>query len=52
MISELLHKAETSGLSGYESLHKRPIDWFIDLTCDGKLIGFSPTVSRGADSAG
>ena len=44
MISELLHKAETSGLSGYESLHKRSIEWFIDLTSDGKLIGFSPTV--------
>ena len=44
MIFELLHKAETSGLSGYESLHKRSIDWFIDLAPDSKLIGFSPTV--------
>ena len=44
MIFELLHNAETSGLKGYESLRKRSIDWFIDLTCDGKLIGFSPTV--------
>ena len=44
MIAELLRRAKASGLSGYESLRKRSIDWFIDLTCDGKLIGFSPTV--------
>ena len=44
MISELLHKAKISGLRGCESLRKRQIDWFIDLTNDGKLIGFSPTV--------
>ena len=44
MIFELLQKAESTGLEGCESLRKRSIDWFIDLSCDGTLTGFSPTV--------
>jgi len=44
MISELLRRAETSGLTGSESVRERPIHWFIDLDADGNLLGFSPTV--------
>ncbi len=44
MISELLQKADSSGLSGCSSLRQRDIHWFIDLDRDGNLLGFSPTV--------
>lgn len=44
MISELLRKAESSGLTGCDSRRVRPIHWFIDLDADGRLLGFSPTV--------
>jgi len=44
MISELLQKAVTAGLSGCSSLRGRDIHWLIDLDRDGKLLGFSPTV--------
>lgn len=44
MISELLHKAKTSGLSGCSSLRQRDIHWFIELDQNGNLLGFCPTV--------
>lgn len=44
MISELLRKAETSGLTGCESRRARPIHWLIDLDANGSFLFFSPTV--------
>lgn len=44
MITELLTKADASGLTGSESIRQRDVHWFIDLDNEGNLLGLSPTV--------
>ena len=45
VIAELLQLARINGLTGCKSTRPRRIHWFIDLDTNGRVVGFSPTVS-------